>query len=47
LDLPATGVTTDARGFIKTNILSKPTFLAFMPWVKGGPAFTHISYDDY
>ncbi len=49
LNLPATGVNVDAHGFIpvddrlQTNI---PGVYALGD-VKGGPAFTHISYDDY
>jgi pyruvate/2-oxoglutarate dehydrogenase complex dihydrolipoamide dehydrogenase (E3) component len=45
----AAGVNTDARGFIvvddqlRTNIEG----LYALGDVKGGPAFTHISYDDY
>jgi len=49
LNLAAAGVNVDARGFIpvddrlQTNI---PGVYALGD-VKGGPAFTHISYDDY
>jgi pyruvate/2-oxoglutarate dehydrogenase complex dihydrolipoamide dehydrogenase (E3) component len=49
LNLAAAGVKTDARGFIvvddrlETNV---PGIYALGD-VKGGPAFTHISYDDY
>jgi pyruvate/2-oxoglutarate dehydrogenase complex dihydrolipoamide dehydrogenase (E3) component len=45
----ATGVTTDEDGFILVNDrleTSQPGIYA-MGDVKGGPAFTHISYDDY
>lgn len=49
LDLPAAGVTTDARGFIKTNnhLETNVPGIYALGDVKGGPAFTHISYDDY
>jgi pyruvate/2-oxoglutarate dehydrogenase complex dihydrolipoamide dehydrogenase (E3) component len=49
LNLPAAGVRTDARGFIpvderlRTNV---PGIYALGD-VNGGPAFTHISYDDF
>jgi pyruvate/2-oxoglutarate dehydrogenase complex dihydrolipoamide dehydrogenase (E3) component len=49
LDLAAAGVDTDERGYIKvkerleTNV---PGVYALGD-VKGGPAFTHISYDDW
>jgi pyruvate/2-oxoglutarate dehydrogenase complex dihydrolipoamide dehydrogenase (E3) component len=49
LDLPAAGIATDAKGFIvvdprlETNV---PGVYALGD-VKGGPAFTHISYDDF
>jgi pyruvate/2-oxoglutarate dehydrogenase complex dihydrolipoamide dehydrogenase (E3) component len=49
LNLSATGVETDARGFIRADDklrTSVPGIYA-MGDVKGGPAFTHISYDDY
>ncbi len=49
LDLPAAGIATDKKGFIQTNSRLETT--AESVWalgdVKGGPAFTHISYDDY
>jgi pyruvate/2-oxoglutarate dehydrogenase complex dihydrolipoamide dehydrogenase (E3) component len=44
-----TGVALDARGFVQVNPRLETT--AAGVWaigdVKGGPAFTHISYDDY
>ncbi len=49
LNLPAAGVETDKRGFICTNDrleTSVPGIYALGD-VKGGPAFTHISYDDF
>ena len=49
LGLDKAGVATDARGYIKVNgrmETSVPGVWA-MGDVKGGPAFTHISYNDY
>jgi pyruvate/2-oxoglutarate dehydrogenase complex dihydrolipoamide dehydrogenase (E3) component len=49
LNLPAAGVETDKRGFIKVNDrleTSVPSVYAVGD-VNGGPAFTHISYDDF
>ena len=49
LDLPAAGIATDPKGFITVNSTletSAPGVYALGD-VKGGPAFTHISYDDY
>jgi pyruvate/2-oxoglutarate dehydrogenase complex dihydrolipoamide dehydrogenase (E3) component len=49
LNLPAAGVTMDPRGFVRVNErleTSVPGVYAVGD-VKGGPAFTHISYDDY
>ena len=49
LNLEATGVKTDAKGYIQV----KPTLetdvagIYALGDIKGGPAFTHISYDDY
>jgi pyruvate/2-oxoglutarate dehydrogenase complex dihydrolipoamide dehydrogenase (E3) component len=49
LEPKAAGVETDAKGFIRVNERLETT--APGVWalgdVKGGPAFTHISYDDY
>src|SRR5207247_3615457 len=49
LNLGAAGVGTDKNGFIKVNErleTSAPGVYALGD-VKGGPAFTHISYDDF
>lgn len=49
LGLEAAGVVTDARGYVKVNgrmETSVPGVWALGD-VKGGPAFTHISYNDY
>ena len=49
LNLGAAGIETDSRGFIKANECletSVPGVYALGD-VKGGPAFTHISYDDF
>jgi pyruvate/2-oxoglutarate dehydrogenase complex dihydrolipoamide dehydrogenase (E3) component len=49
LDPRAAGIETDARGFIRANErleTSAPGIYALGD-VKGGPAFTHIAYDDY
>jgi pyruvate/2-oxoglutarate dehydrogenase complex dihydrolipoamide dehydrogenase (E3) component len=49
LNLVAAGVTTDPRGFIQVNDrleTAVPGIYAAGD-VKGGPAFTHISYDDF
>ena len=49
LNLTAANITTDTRGYIKVNAFletSAPDFYALGD-IKGGPAFTHISYDDF
>jgi len=49
LNLASAGVTTDVRGFITANErleTSAPGIYALGD-IKGGPAFTHISYDDF
>ena len=49
LQLPATGLQPDTHGFLPTNErleTSVPGIYALGD-VKGGPAFTHISYDDF
>jgi pyruvate/2-oxoglutarate dehydrogenase complex dihydrolipoamide dehydrogenase (E3) component len=49
LDLRAAGVMTDARGFIKADgrLQTNVPGIYALGDVKGGPAFTHISYDDF
>jgi dihydrolipoamide dehydrogenase len=49
LNLSAAGVETDDKGFIKVNerLETNVPHIYAMGDVKGGPAFTHISYDDY
>jgi pyruvate/2-oxoglutarate dehydrogenase complex dihydrolipoamide dehydrogenase (E3) component len=49
LNLAATGVEVDAHGYVKVDerlATSAPGIFAVGD-VKGGPAFTHVSYDDY
>lgn len=49
LGLQNTGVATDAHGFVRVNArleTSVPGIWALGD-VKGGPAFTHVSYNDY
>lgn len=49
LNLAAAGVETDERGFIKTDefLQTNVKGIYAIGDVKGGPAFTHISYNDY
>ncbi|HEV56445.1 MAG TPA: mercuric reductase [Phycisphaerales bacterium] len=49
LNLPAAGIETDRRGFISVNERLETVVpgIYALGDVKGGPAFTHISYDDY
>jgi pyruvate/2-oxoglutarate dehydrogenase complex dihydrolipoamide dehydrogenase (E3) component len=49
LGLEAAGVETDARGFVETNdrLETNVPGIYAIGDVKGGPAFTHISYDDF
>jgi pyruvate/2-oxoglutarate dehydrogenase complex dihydrolipoamide dehydrogenase (E3) component len=49
LDLPAAGVATGKGGYIQVNERLETTApgIYALGDVKGGPAFTHISYDDY
>jgi pyruvate/2-oxoglutarate dehydrogenase complex dihydrolipoamide dehydrogenase (E3) component len=49
LNLPAAGVETDTQGFIRVNerLETSVPGIYGLGDAKGGPAFTHISYDDY
>ena len=49
LNLRAAGVETDKAGFIKVNerLETNVAGIYALGDVKGGPAFTHISYDDF
>ncbi len=49
LNLSSTGVKTDQRGFIPVNehLETNVAGIYALGDVNGGPAFTHISYDDY
>ncbi|MBV9339705.1 MAG: FAD-dependent oxidoreductase, partial [Acidobacteria bacterium] len=49
LNLGSAGIETDDRGFIKTDARLETTAAGVYALgdVNGGPAFTHISYDDY
>lgn len=49
LNLAATGVTTDKRGFMQVNdrLETNVPGIYSLGDIKGGPAFTHISYDDF
>jgi pyruvate/2-oxoglutarate dehydrogenase complex dihydrolipoamide dehydrogenase (E3) component len=49
LNLDAAGIATDQRGFIKVNGRLETNVEGVYAFgdIKGGPAFTHISYDDY
>lgn len=49
LGLDAAGVETDARGYVRVNERLETTAQGVYAIgdVKGGPAFTHISYDDF
>jgi pyruvate/2-oxoglutarate dehydrogenase complex dihydrolipoamide dehydrogenase (E3) component len=49
LNLKATGVKTDERGYIKVNkkLETNVKGIYALGDVKGGPAFTHIAYNDY
>jgi pyruvate/2-oxoglutarate dehydrogenase complex dihydrolipoamide dehydrogenase (E3) component len=49
LNLEAAGVETDKRGFVKANerLETNVPGIYAVGDVKGGPAFTHISYDDF
>jgi pyruvate/2-oxoglutarate dehydrogenase complex dihydrolipoamide dehydrogenase (E3) component len=49
LNLEAAGVQTDKRGYIQVNerLETNVAGIYGLGDIKGGPAFTHISYDDY
>jgi pyruvate/2-oxoglutarate dehydrogenase complex dihydrolipoamide dehydrogenase (E3) component len=49
LNLESAGIETDDRGYIKVNNRLETNIDGVYAFgdVKGGPAFTHISYDDY
>jgi pyruvate/2-oxoglutarate dehydrogenase complex dihydrolipoamide dehydrogenase (E3) component len=49
LNLAAAGIKVDARGFIPVNdrLETNVAGIYALGDIKGGPAFTHISYDDY
>jgi pyruvate/2-oxoglutarate dehydrogenase complex dihydrolipoamide dehydrogenase (E3) component len=49
LNLEAAGVRTDERGFIQVNdrLETSAAGIYALGDIKGGPAFTHISYDDF
>lgn len=49
LNLEATDVKTDERGFIQVNerLETSASGIYALGDVKGGPAFTHIAFDDY
>jgi pyruvate/2-oxoglutarate dehydrogenase complex dihydrolipoamide dehydrogenase (E3) component len=49
LNLAAAGIEMDARGFIRTNnrLETNVDGVYVLGDIKGGPAFTHISYDDF
>jgi pyruvate/2-oxoglutarate dehydrogenase complex dihydrolipoamide dehydrogenase (E3) component len=49
LGLSAAGINTDEHGYIKVNekLETSAAGIYALGDVKGGPAFTHISYDDY
>jgi pyruvate/2-oxoglutarate dehydrogenase complex dihydrolipoamide dehydrogenase (E3) component len=49
LNLSAAGVQTDDRGFIQVNdrLETATSGVYALGDIKGGPAFTHISYDDF
>ena len=49
LNLGAAGIETDAKGFIRINnrLQTNVDGVFALGDIKGGPAFTHISYDDF
>ncbi len=49
LDLPSAGIAADARGFVTVDarLETSAAGVYALGDVKGGPAFTHVSYDDF
>jgi pyruvate/2-oxoglutarate dehydrogenase complex dihydrolipoamide dehydrogenase (E3) component len=49
LDVAAAGIAVDSRGFIQANakLQTNVDGVYVLGDIKGGPAFTHISYDDF
>jgi pyruvate/2-oxoglutarate dehydrogenase complex dihydrolipoamide dehydrogenase (E3) component len=49
LNLSAAGVATDSRGFVQVNgkLETSREGVYALGDIKGGPAFTHIAYDDF
>jgi len=49
LNLPAAAISTGSRGFIRVNekLETSAKDIYALGDIKGGPAFTHISYDDF
>ena len=49
LNVAAAGIATDNRGFIQVNekLETSASGIYALGDIKGGPAFTHISYDDF
>jgi pyruvate/2-oxoglutarate dehydrogenase complex dihydrolipoamide dehydrogenase (E3) component len=49
LNIAAAGIAADKRGFIQVNakLETNVTGIYALGDIKGGPAFTHISYDDF
>jgi pyruvate/2-oxoglutarate dehydrogenase complex dihydrolipoamide dehydrogenase (E3) component len=49
LGLPAAGIATDDKGYIRVNerLETNVASIYALGDVRGGPAFTHVSYDDY
>jgi pyruvate/2-oxoglutarate dehydrogenase complex dihydrolipoamide dehydrogenase (E3) component len=49
LNVSAAGMATDSRGFIQVNgkLETSTAGIFALGDIKGGPAFTHISYDDF
>jgi pyruvate/2-oxoglutarate dehydrogenase complex dihydrolipoamide dehydrogenase (E3) component len=49
LNLPATGVESNDKGYIQVNeqLVTSVGGIYALGDVRGGPAFTHVSYDDY